>query len=113
MINDTQQTNQDVVRICLHNEVGTQSSEEGTKLCARVSELTGQEMDVGVYKWRRSQGTETGGGGGLRESWTGRGGTEDHGGGRGDRVCSSDNSINFVSASIRGHGKDWRRGWGC
>ncbi len=33
--NDTQQTNQDVVRICLHNEVGTQSSEEDTKLCAR------------------------------------------------------------------------------
>ncbi len=62
-----------MVRICLHNEVGTQSSKDDTKLCARVSELTGQEMDVGVYKWRRSQGTGTGGG--LRESWKGRGGT--------------------------------------
>ncbi len=41
------------------------------------SELTGQEMDVGVYKWKRSQGTGTGGGGGLRASWTDRGGTED------------------------------------
>ncbi len=60
-----------MVRICLHNEVGTQSSVEDTKLCAGVSEPTGQEMDVGVYKWRRSQGTGTGGGGGLRESWTG------------------------------------------
>ncbi len=37
-------------------------------------------MDVGVHKWRRSQGTGTGGG--LRESWTGRGGTEDHRGRR-------------------------------
>ncbi len=77
----------------MHNEVGTQISKEDTKLCACVSELTGQEMDVDVYKWRRSQGTGTGGGGGLRESWTGRGGTEDHRGGRGKCALRTSPSI--------------------
>ncbi len=55
---------------------------------ARESELTGQEMDIGVYKWRRSQM-----GGGLRESWTGRGGTEDQRGGRGECVLRTIPSI--------------------
>ncbi len=58
---------------------------------ARESELTGQEMDVGVYKWRRSQCTGTGGG--LRESWMGRGGTEDQRGGRGECVLRTIPSI--------------------
>ncbi len=75
------------------------------KLCARLSELTGQEMDVGVYKCRRSQGTGTGGRGGLRESWTGRGGIEDQRGGRG-KESSSDDSIDFVSATMRVCDKD-------
>ncbi len=61
--------------------------------CVSWSELTGQEVDVGVYKWRRSQGTGTGGGGGLRESWTGRGGTEDHTRGRGECVLRTIPSI--------------------
>ncbi len=59
------------------------------------SELTGQEMDVGVYKWRRSQGTGTGEGGGLRESWTRRGGTEDQRGRRGECVLRTIPSISW------------------
>ncbi len=58
---------------------------------ARESELTGQEMDVGVYKFRRSQGTGTGGG--LWESWTGCGGIEDQRGGRGECVLQTIPSI--------------------